>query len=163
MATAYLTLAQFKLRTLMPSSGVDELEAIEAGWVDAQLLSKSAWINARLAKRYATPFASASPPECVLDWLTRIVTWRSYLKRGVDPTDQQVAEMIADGKAAEAEVIEAADGEKSHFELPLREDTGGEGITRAKPRWYSETSVYCANDVALDHEREERTDGPGRG
>ena len=163
MASAYLNLAAFKLRTLMPASGVDELEAIEPGWVDEQLMSRSAWLNARLAKRYAVPFAAASPPECVLDWLTRIVTWRAYLKRGVDPTDQQTAEMIADGKAAEAEVLEAADGEKAHFELPLREDTGGEGIVRAKPRWYTETSVYCANDVAADVTRAERTDGPGRG
>ena len=147
----------------MPSSGVDELEAIEAGWIDAQLLAKSAWLNTRLAKRYATPFNAASPPECVLDWLARIVTARCYLKRGVDPTDAQVADVLRDAQLAESEVKEAADSSESHFELPLREDTGGVGTSRGAPMWYAETSVYCANSEARDVTVSERTEGPGRG
>lgn len=139
---AYLTLAEFKALSLIPATHVDELEVQEPGWVLAQLDSKSRWIDARLRKRYAAPFVVAPVPQQVLEWLTRIVTWRCYLKKGVDPTDAQVADIVEDGKAAEREVAEAASSVVALFDLPLRQDQPGTGIVKGGPLSSSEASPY---------------------
>lgn len=146
---AYLTAAAFKTRTLAPPDYVDAIEAETPGWTDAQLLAKSRWLDAKLAKRYAAPFASPYP-ECLLDWLTRIVTWRCYIKRGVDPTDREVAEVKADAELAEREADNAVSLAEAHFELPLRENTTASGATVGRPMTYTESTPYAWTDVQLD-------------
>lgn len=146
---AYLTLAQFKLRSLMPASDLDVIETVAPGFIDQQLESVSQWLDTRLRKRYAAPFA-APYPEAVLAWVARIVTVRCYLRRGVDPTDAQFSEIKADADAATAEVKEAADSNEGLFDLPLRGDVDASAIVRGGPYVYSEASPYVAFDLQRD-------------
>lgn len=147
----YLTPETFRDLSLLPPSYVDTIEQMHPGWLGRQLTRWSSWIDARLAKRYATPFSSDSPPMIVEEWLNRIVTHRCYLKRGVDPTDAQVEDIKVDAEKAMAEITEAAEKNQNLFELPLRADApGSEGVSRGAPLAYSEQSPYTASELARD-------------
>lgn len=140
--TAYLTLDEFKTRTVMPSEDVDALEAAYAGFIASKLSEHSSRIDARLRKRYVVPFASPTP-EIVLSWVERLTTKDAYLKRGFNPSSEQDAEIIARAKAAEDEIKEAADANEGLFDLPLREDVPGtSGVSQGGPFGYSEQSPY---------------------
>ena len=149
MAT-YLTYQQFRGLAVIPSGFVDDVEKTSPGWVDTQLEYWARWLDSRLRKRYATPFAAqdATPPTpaTVQGWLARIVTVRVWLKRGVDPDDLQYATIAADADAAFAEVLEAANSDEGWFDLPLRVDANGSAITQGNPRSYSEQSPYVWTD-----------------
>ena len=145
---AYLDLAGFKALSIQPSSRIDEVEANDAGWVDAQLLHWSRWIDARLKKRYAVPFA-APYPEAVTGWLARIVTLRVALKGGIDALDGQYQTLVDDEVSAKAEIKEAADADEGLFELPLT-TAGGQGVARVNPISYHEASPYTFTDVQSD-------------
>ena len=119
----YLTVEQFTQRTVAPGAAVSEVEGQYPGWLQIQINSLASLINARLAKRYAVPFDAGSPPEQILNWLTRLVTVQLYFKRGFDPTDAQSAALIADRDAVYAEIKEAADAQNGLWELPLRADS----------------------------------------
>lgn len=152
----YLTLLTFRDLSLLPPSYVDAIEVMHPGWVERQLSRWSSWIDARLAKRYATPFDADSPPFIVEEWLNRIVTHRCYLKRGVDPTDAQVDDIKQDAEKAMAEIAEAAEKADGLFELPLRQDDpGGQGITRGAPLGYSEQSPYTSAELQWDAAQDE--------
>lgn len=144
----------------MPSEAVDELESVASGFLAAQLAAWSAWIDSRLSKRYATPFA-APYPIAVRMWLARIVTPRALQRRGVDANDEQYIDIRDDAKAAEAEVLEAANSEAGLFDLPLRGDTTATGISRGGPYSYSEASPYVWTDVQRSTGRDEDRGGGG--
>jgi hypothetical protein len=148
--TAYLTVSQFKLLTLMPGAFVDAVEAVSPGFTDAQLNIFSAWLDARLAKRYGPIPWTLPAPTMVQAWLARIVTPRVWHKRGVDPTDQQFQQIVADDVDARAEVKEAADSDVGLFDLPLLPTGGVSGVTQGFPRSYSEASPYVAFDQQAD-------------
>jgi uncharacterized protein DUF1320 len=139
--TPYLDRPAFKLLTIAPASYVDEIHVREPGWIDAQLIAASAWINSRLSKRYDAPFASPYP-EAVTLWLSKLVTYALYLKRGVDQTDEQFDDIKQQALDAQVEIKEAADNKDGLFDLPLRADTVESGITRGGPLGYSEVSPY---------------------
>lgn len=155
---AYLTNAQFKLLTIAPAVYVDQIEALEAGWTQAQLDHWSIWIDSRLKKRYAAPFDTASPPTVVRGWLARIVTEELYLKRGVDATDEQFVRVTERAKDARDEVKEAAESKEGLFELPLRQDApGATGVTKGAPLAYTEVSPYTwsrlQREAAIDEDQ----------
>lgn len=150
---AYLDSAGLALLSVMPASYISELETTDPGWVDAQLESWSAWLDARLSKRYAAPF-SAPYPFAVTNWLQRIVTHRCYLKRGVDPTDAQSAAIEKDANDAMAEVKEAADSESGLFDLPLN-NSRASAITKTAPLGYTEVSPYTWTTHQRDDAYEE--------
>jgi len=148
MSTPYLDVTGFTQLTLMPDTHVQELESTYPGWLLAQLTNRSRWLDSRLRKRYACPFA-APVPETVTGWLVDIVTLRAMLKRGVDPNDQQFVEIKERHDKAEAQVQEAADAEKGAFDLPLA--VGGGTLTQTgaqlgTPAVYSEQSPYVWRD-----------------
>lgn len=157
---AYLTRAEFRTLSLMPSTDVDDLEARAPGFLDAQLSIESARIDARLSKRYAVPFA-APYPDAVRGWLARLVTRTAYLKRGIDPTDAQWASYDEDAKAALTEIVDAANSETGLHELPLRQDTTASGITKGGPYGYSEASPYVWTTRQGDAARREDAAGEG--
>lgn len=157
---AYLTLAQWRLKTQMPASAVDALEAEASGYIDEQLEDESRWIDARLAKRYAVPFV-VPVPTAVTRWLARIVTESAYLRRGYNPDDQQAARFKELADEARAEIKEAADSEKGLFELPLREDTTAGGISKGAPMGYSEASPFVFMDRQVATGRDEDRNGTG--
>ena len=151
---AYLTVAEFRTRTIMPQQQVDALEVAEPGFLDSALLAGSDWINARLRKRYAAPFATPYPP-VVLDWLTRMVTLQAYGKSGWSPgSKSDEASIIDAAKEAREEVKEAADSKEGLFDLPL--DTGdSSAVTKGGPLSYSETSPYRWTTLQGDTGQEE--------
>ncbi len=157
---AYLTVAAFKLLSVMPAEFVDAIEAVTPGWTAAQLELESARIDSRLRKRYEVPFGSPAPVE-VQGWLANIVTLRAYMRRGFDPTDQQAVQYKADADTAIAEMKEAADSNEGLFDLPLRADSTASGIVKGGPRVYSETSPYVGFDVQAGIGRNEDNAGGG--
>ena len=143
-AVAYLTAAQFVALSVVPAEAVAEVEANAPGWTEAQLLSYSAQIDARLAKRYSTPFQDA--PAVVQNWLQRLVTPRVLYKRGVDPADAQVDALIKDADQVWAEIKESADATNGLFDLPLRSDNDASGVTKNKVRFRADVSPYEGMD-----------------
>lgn len=144
--TGYLDVAGFGLRSIMPSEMIQRLESKSPGWLLQRLNSKSAWINAKLWKRYAVPFASPAP-EIVLDWLAALVTPECYAKIGFNPSSEQdKSSIIEPADTARDEIDEAADAQNGKFELPLRSDSNAPGISRGGPMVYSEASPYVAFD-----------------
>jgi len=158
--TAYLTLAEFKARSLMPQSDVEALETAASGWVDGQLEYYSRAIDARLRKRYSAPFA-APVPEAVREWLTRIVTVRCFLRRGVDPADPQFAAIADDATEARAEIKEAADSVEGLFDLPILDTADASGVSKGGPLSYTEASPYVWTDKQVDTGRDEDSNGEG--
>ena len=159
---AYLTIARFKIVALIPGGWVDEVEGMAAGFTEAQLDVGSDFIDAQLRKRYAAPF-SAPIPGVIELWLARLVTPDIMVKRGVNATDEQFAYMVARQTEAKAEIQSAADSEKGLYDLPLRDDLTGTGITYGSPRSYSEQSPYVHTDVQVDtaHAEDQARRGSG--
>lgn len=142
---AYLDLAGFRQRTLMPASFVDEIEARTAGWIDARCLLASAYIDSRLFKRYLCPFADPAPL-AVLDWVVKLVTLDAWLKRGIASTDEEFQEYKSQAITTAAELKEAADAEKGLFDLPLRADTNADGTALGFTFGTSQQSPYAWAD-----------------
>lgn len=146
----YLDIDGLKLETVLPSSYVDDVEAMEPGWLDRQIVSRGRWIDAQLSKRYATPFAAfdaAEPtPSAVQGWVARLIAPLIMFKRGVDQSDAQFDLIREDADEAKAEIQAAADAEEGLWELPLR-DGGPSGVRRGATRSYSERSPFVHTDV----------------
>jgi hypothetical protein len=152
--TAYLTLAEFKVRTVMPSEDVDLVEARYPGYVAERLTLWSAWLNGRLKKRYAAPFETPYP-DMILKWLTDIATVDVYKKRGWNPSSEQDADILKDRDTALAEVKEACDSNEGLFELPLRQDLErGSGVSKGGPFGYAEASPYTWTDRQAEAARD---------
>lgn len=151
---SYLTLEEFKLRSMMPQQQVDALEVAEPGFIAAALAMNSDWINARLRKRYLAPFASPYPP-VVLGWLTAMTTLQCYGKSGWSPgSKSDEASIIDAAKEAREEVKEAADSKEGLFDLPL--DTGdSSGVSKGGPLSYSEASPYAWTTLQSNTGRDE--------
>jgi hypothetical protein len=150
---AYLTLATYKNLTLAPTSYVDQAEVQHPGWVLAQLEFWSSWIDSRLKKRYAAPFAAPpNTPPVILGWLVRVLDAELYLKIGINPRDEQAATTVQERAAeAKAEVKEAADSKEGLFELPLRADLPeATDITRGGPLGYTEQDPYTWTEVQVE-------------
>ena len=144
-----LDIAGFKARTQMPSADVDRLEVDFPGYIVRRCTVRYSWICARLAKRYAVPFATPVP-EVILGWLVSLVEPDAYRKRGWNPGDEQTADIEQGAKDAREEIALAADSENGLFDLPLREDTSESGISKGGPLGYSETSPYDWIDVEAE-------------
>jgi hypothetical protein len=137
-----LTVQQFRVRSVMPSEDVDELELRAPGFLAGALADEYSWICDRLKKRYLAPFASPVPTT-VLRWLTHMVTELAYEKRGYNPTSAQDGKIAERAATARAEVKEAADSETGLFDLPLRQDApGASGVSQGGPFGYAEASPY---------------------
>jgi glutaredoxin len=162
MASTYLTLDPFKAITVAPAEFVDAIETVAPGWIDAQAGLISAWVDAQLRKRYDAPFASPYPV-AVTGWVSRLLTLKVFLRRGVDATDAQFAEIKNDADEAKKEIKEAADAENGLYDLPLRQDTTASGISKAGPLSYSEQSPYVWADRQADIGRNEDMNRGGTG
>jgi hypothetical protein len=162
---SYLDIDGLKARTVAPASLVDGsfidptglflnplLAAARDAWVvfvNSRLVIETSKINSRLRKRYLTPFADPTP-EVVNGWLVAVVTPSLYKRRGVDPSDAQLASILEDAKQADAEMTEAANSQDGLFDLPLRQDLTVTGIQQGGPMAYSEVSPYIWTDIQAD-------------
>lgn len=151
---AYLTLQEFKDLTIAPAGRVEAIEEKTRGWVLNQLEHFSAAIDDRLRKRYATPFASPAP-RIVRMWLVQLVTPRIYLKGGIDSTDAQFDDVRKDAELADRQIEAAANAKDGLFELPLRSDLPGAGMTRGGPKLVTVNSPYAARDELANWARED--------
>jgi hypothetical protein len=144
---SYLTLAQWKTRSRIPATEIDDIAAAHPGKLENFLEEQSERaINARLRKRYSAPFSSPYPI-VVLAWLRDLVDLDVYMLRGFNPTSQQ-DQLVADkAKLAQDEILEAANSETGLFDLPLRQDTTTSGISKGGPMGYSEASPYAWTDA----------------
>jgi|GEM_PF-1021510 len=165
----YLSLAGFQARTVMPVALAARLETERPGWTLRRATHWSAWVEARLGKRYNVPFPAwvdamsgsppaptgdpvvPSPPWIVIEWVTRLVTKDAYGALGFSPTSAQDQAQILDPvdgpNGVYAQAKEAADSVTGLFDLPLAaENPAASGIARGGPLSYSETSPYVAFD-----------------
>lgn len=138
----------FRTRTAMPESYVDELWSRRPGFLVATIAGAYADINNRLRKRYRVPFAIK--PEIVVRWMTRLVTPEVYRARGVDSSDEQIALLDQDRVTAYAEIKEAADSKDGLFDLPTDDALDTSAVTKGGPLGYSEASPYSWSDVQAD-------------
>ena len=154
---AYEDFEGFKEGTIMPSVLVDRLEAERPGWISRRLEKRSRYIDAKLLKRYATPFDETSPPLVVVDWLLAIVTLEAYGALGASVTSEMDKQLIvAPYEAAMKQIDEAADSKDGLFDLPLLQSKPGEsGIVNGSPLAYSEQSPYVGFDDQAATAREE--------
>lgn len=153
---AYLNLAGFTLRTVMPSADVTLVETKAPGFIASQLAIEQSKLDSRLRKRYAAPFIQPFP-EIVLGWLTKLVTPEVYRKRGVNPADPQLELVEKQRDEALAEIKEAADSKDGLFDLPVSETSQSSAIISGGPLGYSEASPYTAFDIqARDGHAEDR-------
>jgi len=153
---SYLDIAEFKLHSVMPDEDVDDLEHRYPGFIAKQLDDETTWINGRLKKRYAVPFA-APVPTIVLGWLAKIVTPAVYKKRGWNPSSEQDQDILKDAERAREEVKEAAESEEGLFELPLRQDlAGSSGVQFGGPLGYAEADPYTWTDRQVEEARHGR-------
>lgn len=159
---SYLDLAEYKNYSVLPSVDIDELETIQAGWIDRKLRAISRSVDARLRKRYVVPFESPYP-DAVLDWVARIMDPQTLKKRGVDATDEQFVSIAEDATAALEELKEAANAEDGLFDLPILDTADGSAISKGGPLAYSETSPYVWTDIEEETGRQEDVDGIGTG
>lgn len=91
-------------------------------------------------------YSAATPvPEIVLGWLTTLVTFKLYRKRGVNPQDPQIEILLAEVERTRDEIKEAADSKDGLFDLPESEDEDS-AITTAGPLATSQTSPYVWQD-----------------
>ncbi len=144
-----LTLAGWTGRTIMPVDDVTDLQAREPGFLQKRLDGRWSWTMARLAKRYDVKAMQDNPPEIVFIWLTALVTFDAYSKRGFNPSSESDKAAILDAYTeAKAEIREAADSKDGLFDLPLlaANSPSTSGVSRSGPLGYSETSPYVWTD-----------------
>lgn len=159
---SYLDLAEYKKYSVLPSVDIDDVQTIQAGWIDRKLRAISYSIDARLRKRYNVPF-STPYPDIILDWVARIMDPLLLKKRGVDATDDQFISIDEDAKSAREEIKEAADGEEGLFDLPVADTADASAISKGAVYGYSEASPYVGMDVQEYYARDEDIDGWGSG
>mgnify|MGYP006346647153 CR=1 FL=1 len=153
---AWLTLSEFKLRSVMPPEDVDRLDDQYPGFLAQTIASEQARIESRLRKRYAIPFALPFP-ETAIGWLVAAVTLAAYQRRGWNPSSEENQLIVKADETARAELKEAADSNEGLYDLPLRENAvEGSGIAKGGPYGYSEASPYvwtdCQRTTAWDED-----------
>lgn len=152
MAT-YLTTDEFKLKTLVPVDLVDRVEARTPGWLAEQLALVSAYVSARLRKRYGE--WSSPYPYILGEWITHVVSLRVLLKGGVRADDEQYVTYKELHDQALKDITEAANGQSGLFDIALQDNASATGITRGGPASYTEASPYVGFDVQAELGREE--------
>ncbi len=144
MALPYLTLAQFKARTLMSPSEVDYVETDSPGFTVTRIAVRTSWMHQRLRKRYGLSLPFETPPEILLGWLVDMVTWDVMRRRGLNPNDP-AGQLFSDAVTqALAEIKEAADSKDGLFDIAEAADESGSSVTTGGPLGYSEASPYTA-------------------
>jgi hypothetical protein len=120
-------------------------------FIRSRLVTETSKLYARLRKRYAVPF-TAPYPEVARGWIADLVTPLVYRRKGVDPSDEQIASADALAQTARDEIKEAADSAEGLFDLPIRQDSIDSGLSTAVggPLSYSEPDAYKWTDVQRD-------------
>lgn len=159
-----LTVARFKVLTVLPASWVERVEADTPGFTQASIDSWSDHITSRLRKRYPRAFGTDGKPVpgIIEKWLNHLVTLDVDMKRGVSPTDEQFDLIQKRAERALEEILEAANGQTGLFDLPTIDDGSISAIGAGAPLAYAEASPYSYTDVqARIGRQEDRNRGGG--
>lgn len=139
---AYVDIDFVKLVGSMPPSDVDAVEALYPGTFAAIAESVSRMFDGRLFKRYAAPFTAPYPE--ALRWnVAHVVVAALWQKRGYNPGSAQDEIVQTNKTEALAWLKEAADSKDGLVELPLRENTTAEGVSKGGPLFFAEQSPYA--------------------
>lgn len=152
---AYADSAGIKLVGILPPGDVDDLDVQRPGVVAAVCERVTRLIDARLAKRYKTPFDPV--PIAVRDCAEQLATVRLYRIRGAQP-GTEIEQSIKDTQeAAEAWLKEAADSKDGLIDLPFRDNDSvdASAIDRGGPMCESDLDAYSW----MDADREARNGG----
>lgn len=104
-------------------------------------------------------YSAATPvPEIVLGWLTTLVTFDLYARRGINPSDPTFAQLQTDVERVTLEVKEAADSKDGLFDLPVSEDLDS-AVTTGGPLGFSDASPYAWQDRQARHGRAQDAHG----
>lgn len=158
---AYLTVQQYRSKSMLPLETLDAIETRQAGWTAEQLELVSSRIYAQLGKRYKQWLDAAKYPTVLGEWIARIMDVRALLKRGVNPEDQQYVTLKEFHDDAWKEITQAANGESGLLDLPAEEGGAVSGIVRGGPLAYSESSPYVAFDNQSEVGHQEDTNKGG--
>ncbi len=152
---AYVDLDYVKLVGSMPPADVDAVDALFPGSFAAIALSVSRMFDARLHKRYVTPFEN-DVPEALRWHVAAVVVAELWRKRGYNPGNALDETIERRRQEALEWLKEAADSKDGLAELPTR-DTGADeaAVTKGGPYGYSEQSPYVAFDQQADDARTE--------
>lgn len=128
---AYLTRDQYLGSSRLPRNVLERIAVVGSSvdWLSEQLEIESSFIDSRLRKRYAVPFASPTP-KVVCGWLVALVDRLAYLKTGFNPANEDVESYKALAEAAYNQIEEAAKLSEGAYDLPLRQDTTASGLKR---------------------------------
>lgn len=92
-------------------------------------------------------YQSPTPvPEIVLTWLTAMVTYDAYRKRGMNPQDPAGELIVKEYDAAIADLRDAANSKDGLFDLPTNEDADS-AVTTGGPLGSSQQSPYVWTDI----------------
>jgi hypothetical protein len=150
----YASIQDVKDYGSMPAEDIDQLESQYSGLTLKLSEAISSLFDAKLAKRYATPFVEPYPYAIILN-VARQVAWRLWLKRGFNPKGEMDASIRQDFEDSEAWLREASNSQTGMIELPARQDQAqANGVVRAGPQFYSERSPY----VWADNQRDDAED-----
>lgn len=171
MTDAYVDLDFVKAVGSMPAADIDILETAFPGTFDAIAGTVTRMFDAKLTKRYSTPFGLDSlgafdidrVPDVIKLNVCDVVIYYLWRKRGFNPGSAQDEDAIIGARdRAITWLQEAADSQNGLIELPLR-DTGVDqnAVVKAAPLSYTETSPF----VWADRQREigSGEDSNGRG
>jgi phage gp36-like protein len=148
----YVDIEYVKLVGSMPAADVDQLDTLYAGTVAGVSEAVSRMFDARLAKRYAAPFATPYPE--ALKWhVAQVVVYTLWQKRGFNPSSEMDSLITKNRDEALAWLKEAADAKDGLIELPLRQDTTAEGVSKGAPLSYHEQSPYKWTDLQAEEAR----------
>ncbi len=93
-----------------------------------------------------TYIAPTPVPEIVLTWLTAMVTYDAYRKRGMNPQDPAGELIVKEYDAAVADLRDAANSKDGLFDLPTNEDADS-AVTTGGPLGYAQQSPYVWTDI----------------
>ena len=141
---AYIDIAYLGLVGTIPHDEITQYSANNPGVVDAICESVSRMFDARLHKRYATPFQEPYP-EVLRFHVAQVVSFQLAIKIGFEPGSAKDEQIKAMRDEALAWLKEAADSQAGTVELPPIETpvTGdGTAVSRSRPHAYSESTPY---------------------
>jgi len=140
----YVDKEYLKLVGALPARDIDELDVVFPGTVDGISEAESRKADARLAKRYATPFQEPYP-EALRSAVAYCVVYRLYQKRGPNPGSALEEAVLRDYNEAKDWFKEAANSKDGLIELPPREDGDDDkGVVQGGPLCVNDLTPYDA-------------------
>lgn len=146
----YVDLDYVKLVGSMPPADVTAVDGLFPGKFTAIATAVSAMFEARLHKRYATPFLPPFPE--ALRWhVAQVVAAELWRMRGYNP-GHPLDQTIEDRRKEALEwVKEAADAKDGLVELPKRADlAGSSAVDKGGPLGYTEQDPYTWTDRQVE-------------